>query len=81
MSKVEKTQTNMEKCSCPGCPSYNECSRGKAELLFCADAIGKSSCPYPMNGCICMPCVVHQENDLKSGYYCIHGSADKVDEK
>jgi len=79
MSKVENTPENIALCPCPDCPSYNDCAREKGETLFCAGAIGKGTCEYEMNGCICMPCPVHQANNLKDGYYCIKGSAEEID--
>ncbi len=81
MPKVEKTENNLNKCVCPHCPSYNTCAETKAEKLYCAAAVGKSACTFKMNGCLCGGCPVHRENNLKAGYYCIHGSADEVDEK
>ncbi len=71
----------MKNCSCPGCPSYNECAKGKSEALYCAGEVGKSGCEYQMNGCICGACPVHTEFALTSGYYCINGSADETDGK
>jgi len=79
MPKVEKNKVNMDKCSCPNCPSYNECAKGKTESLYCAGDNGKSACSYQMNGCICGSCPVHKEYNLTSGYYCMHGSADEID--
>lgn len=72
-STVEKTPKNLAACVCANCPSYNDCSRGKEELLFCSNAVGKSACAYKMNGCLCGACPVHKEHELKSGYYCING--------
>jgi len=81
MAKVEKTPENVKKCFCPTCPSYNECAKSKSELIFCAASVGKSGCPLPTNGCSCPGCPVHQENDLKSNYYCQNGSAEQVDSR
>lgn len=81
MPKVANTQENIKKCACTECPSYNDCSRDKGVKLFCSDEVGKSICALAMNGCLCGPCAVHEENDLRAGYYCIHGSADEVDKK
>lgn len=81
MPKVEKNEINLKKCFCPNCPSYNECAQEKTEKLYCAKEIGKSTCAYKTNGCICSGCPVHMKNDLKAGYYCINGSADEVDDK
>lgn len=79
MYKVEKNETNLENCSCPGCPSHNDCAKKKNEKLFCAAAIGKSTCDISKNGCICGGCPVHEKFNLVSGYYCKQGSADKID--
>ena len=79
MPKVEKNDANLNRCFCPKCPSYNECAKGKIERLYCAGEIGKSSCQYKMNGCLCGGCLVHRENGLKAGYYCIKGSADAIE--
>ena len=76
MSAVEKNEDNLGQCACPHCPSYNDCAKEKHELLYCAEAIGKSICAYQMSGCVCGGCPVHQENKLKSGYYCIHGASN-----
>ena len=32
-------------CTCPACPTYTDCMRGKHESLFCA--IGKTGCVLP----------------------------------
>ncbi|MFA6119197.1 MAG: DUF2769 domain-containing protein [Parachlamydiales bacterium] len=80
MTKVQKNKNNISLCSCnKGCPSYNDCAKKANEGLFCA--IGKSSCSFKMNGCICGSCPVHKANGLKSGYYCMNGTADVVDLK
>jgi aldose sugar dehydrogenase len=81
MSKVEKSEKNTKNCSCPGCPSYDNCAKEKSETLYCADEIGKNNCEFQKHGCLCGACPVHAEFFLKSSYYCIQGSADKVDGK
>jgi hypothetical protein len=81
MPKVTKDKKNISMCVCPKCPSYNDCAKKKHEGLFCAQELGKSSCPFKTNGCICGQCPVHQTYNLKSGYYCINGSAEQVDKK
>ncbi|MEI7452534.1 MAG: DUF2769 domain-containing protein [Candidatus Falkowbacteria bacterium] len=78
MFKVENTPDNLKKCACPQCPSYNECAKGKMELLYCSGAIGKSTCEYKMNGCTCGMCAVHKDCGLRAGYYCLHGSAEEI---
>ncbi len=79
MPKLPNTPKNQSACVCAGCPSYNECAKGNRELLYCADGVGKSGCEYSMNGCICGGCPIYERYKLKSGYYCVHGSAAEID--
>jgi hypothetical protein len=76
MPKVEKNESNLKACACPNCPSYNDCARAKVETLYCSDEVGLSACPYKMNGCICMACPVHANNNLKAGYYCLKSQTE-----
>ncbi len=71
---VQDNQENFSKCGCEPCPSYNVCMRGGHQKLYCGK--DKSSCEIPMDGCICMNCLVHKENNLQSGYYCINGKGE-----
>lgn len=93
MARVERNETNIRHCRCPQCPvqDKSECAKGKmgnkdkenlnvdnAALLYCA--IGKSVC-NDLNGnhsCICPSCLVWEENNLSSQYYCLKGSADEI---
>jgi len=43
------------------------------ESLYCARAI--SGCDIMANGCICGTCLVYDENQLESGYFCVNGKA------
>ena len=78
MAKVIKDEANLNKCVCPNCPSYNNCAREKNEKLYCAAEVGRSTCKYKMNGCICGSCAVHMANKLAKGYYCLNGSAEEI---
>ena len=69
---VSNTKENAGKCSCPRCPSYDECMAGKTEALYCGR--DTTSCSVKTNGCICAGCPVYSENNLNSGYYCINKS-------
>ncbi len=80
MPKVKKNQENLERCRCQECPSYTRCARKKDEKLFCAKEVGKSTCDISMLGCFCGDCPVYEECKLQSGYYCMHGYADYVDD-
>lgn len=71
MTKVEKNESNMDKCTCGNCPSYNECAKGKTELLYCAEEVGKSSCEFQRKGCVCGSCPVQKDYGLNGGYYCL----------
>lgn len=71
---VIKNEENLKKCVCADCPSYDECTMEKEELLYCSTEIGKSACEINRKGCICGTCPVQLENNLISGYYCVTGA-------
>ncbi len=66
--RVKFSEDNKKKCICNSCPSYDECMRGKKEILYCGSK--KSSCNFKRNGCICGRCPVFKESNLNSGYFC-----------
>jgi hypothetical protein len=78
MTQVIKNETNLSECPCDKCPSYNECAKAKSEKLYCAAEVGRSTCEYKMNGCICGTCQIHKDSKLTSGYYCLNGSAEEI---
>jgi len=69
-------KTAKDTCICGKCPTYNECSKMKNELLFCA--IGKSTCTIKKNACLCPGCPVTPWMGLKHGYYCASGSEKEL---
>jgi len=93
MAKVKISDDNLRHCRCPQCPvqAKSTCARklfndtdnasdpkniGK---LYCAK--GKSSC-NDLDGrqsCICPTCLVWNENNLRSMYFCLRGSADEIE--
>lgn len=79
MTNIPKTKENRATCVCPECPSYNECAKAKKEALYCSESVGKSTCDYKMNGCICSTCPVYRQFKLRTGYYCIRGDAVTAD--
>ena len=74
MITVAKNEENMQKCVCPECPSHNTCMKENMEGLFCSPEVGKSTCEFDKNGCICGTCPVQLEHELMSGYYCESGA-------
>ncbi len=65
-----------KKCTCASCPSYNECTSAKKELIFCL--VGKSKdCMIDEVGCICPDCPVTAELELLNTYYCTQGSENE----
>jgi hypothetical protein len=61
------------RCTCPGCPSFNDCAKNAKELLFCAT--GKSfMCITEERGCICPTCPVANDLGLKYQFFCTRGS-------
>ncbi len=69
---VDDTEENVHSCTCPDCPSYDDCARGKDETLFCAR--GVSACALPQNGCICDECSVWDVYELTDMYFCRNGA-------
>ena len=78
MEKIEKNAENLKNCSCPKCPTYNDCAMAKAEKLFCSDET-KNDCEFKPNGCICPGCLVHRKFNLQKMYYCVHGPASEIE--
>ncbi len=65
-------EENRKRCICPGCPTYNDCMRGKNERMFCV--AGKSSCEVTQQGCICPTCPVTAILGLTHTFCCTDGS-------
>ena len=60
-------------CTCPACPTYNDCMRGKGEALYCA--VGRTACTPPeKKACLCPTCPVTPMMGLKNSYYCVRGA-------
>lgn len=56
-------------CTCPNCPSYNDCAKKNDELLYCA--LGKSEeCIENEKECICPDCPVSDKMGLKHMFFC-----------
>ena len=70
---VEDTTGNADRCVCPTCPTYDQCMRDNAELLFCARAA--TGCSPKSVACTCATCTVWRNNGLASFYFCLHGAA------
>jgi hypothetical protein len=78
MSRVENNEKNQRHCRCPLCPVLAKSSCDKKKVVFCAT--GKASCTDldHNQACLCPSCLVWEENNLQSMYYCLKGSADIV---
>lgn len=82
MSKVAINEANENHCRCPQCPVLlaSECVKttSGAKNLYCAH--GKTECKDfdKHKSCMCPSCLVWDENNLKSVYYCQDGSADEI---
>ena len=50
----------------------------KVSVVYCA--VGKAGCADldSNQACMCPTCLVWDENDLQSMYYCVKGSADQI---
>jgi len=89
MPKVTINETNLRHCRCPKCPVQEKSacvakllSTEKADKpearLYCATS--KTICTDidPKQWCQCPSCLVWDEHNLKSTYYCTNGSADEI---
>ena len=79
MSKMTETErmkaikANKALCTCPNCPTYNECAKENGELMYCA--LGKSAtCVTKESGCICPACPVTKKIGLTKDYFCTKGT-------
>ena len=88
ISKVEKTQQNIERCLCLNCPSYsticklkNADQTGNRPTKSLEDrshyekmfcAFEKSNCIHLNKGCICDKCANFKKYNLEKCTYCIH---------
>jgi hypothetical protein len=63
----------MKMCTCPQCPTYNECAKNAKESLFCT--MGHSfHCIGKDNGCICPACPVARMQELTHRSFCLMGN-------
>jgi len=76
--RVNITESNFRHCRCPQCPvqAKSDCASRADGNLYCAR--GKAPCDDldKNESCICSSCLVWDENNLGSMYYCIRGSAE-----
>jgi hypothetical protein len=71
--KTKKVQTFLDKCACPTCPTYTECSKNDQEGIFCM--MGNSfRCINEIKGCNCPTCPVENDLSMKDNMYCMRGS-------
>jgi hypothetical protein len=71
--KMKAIEGKKKMCTCPDCPSYNDCAKDNNELLYCA--LGKSpSCITKESGCICPSCPVTDQMGLTRDYFCTRGN-------
>ncbi|MDD1658343.1 MAG: DUF2769 domain-containing protein [Methanomicrobiales archaeon] len=64
------------RCTCPACPTYGDCMKGKQEILYCIT--GKSACTVTKKACLCPTCPVTPMMGLSHGYYCARGSEKEI---
>ena len=60
-------------CTCPQCPTYNECAKNAGEGLFCAHGTSFHCITEPKS-CICPGCPVTKQAGLKHQAFCVMGS-------
>lgn len=59
-------------------PNVEELAPEKVPVVYCS--IGKAGCSDldPNQACMCPTCLVWDENNLQSMYYCVKGNADQI---
>jgi hypothetical protein len=75
MTAAESTammDKNKALCVCGKCPTYDDCAKGKKEILYCVT--GRSDCTLTKKACICPTCPITPMLGLKHAYYCTNGS-------
>lgn len=70
--RTAMTEENKALCVCGRCPTYDDCAKGKKEILYCIT--GRSACTLTKTGCICPSCPATPVLGLKHAYYCTNGS-------
>ncbi|UCC57906.1 MAG: DUF2769 domain-containing protein [Candidatus Bathyarchaeum sp.] len=71
--RMKAMEANKALCTCPGCPTYNECAQKKGELFYCA--MGASpTCITEELGCICPACPITEKMGLTHEYFCVKGT-------
>lgn len=79
MTGVADTEKNIQICkkNCGTCPTYqfNHLGGEPPELLFCSrGATEKKQHEIKDEGCNCPSCPLFIENNLSSGWFCMHGT-------
>jgi hypothetical protein len=72
--KPEDNEQNAEQCTCPSCPTFNDCMNTSNETLYCAR--GDSPCEPARVECICGDCPVWESYQLSDFYYCLEGASE-----
>jgi hypothetical protein len=70
---MKKIGELMKMCTCPKCPTFNECAKNAMEGLFCS--MGHSfHCITENKGCICSSCPVAKMQGLTHQSFCLMGN-------
>jgi len=74
MDQIKMKVEDLKKmCTCPQCPTHNECAKNAKETLFCST--GRSfHCITENKGCLCPGCPVHQQMGLQYQSFCLMGN-------
>jgi hypothetical protein len=60
-------------CTCPSCPSYNDCAKTAMETMFCGKGMS-FHCIREIKGCICPTCPVAKQMGLTHQAFCAMGN-------
>ena len=68
----EKLEELKMMCTCPECPTNNDCAKSTKELLFCSTG-SSFHCIAESKGCLCPTCPVAEQLGLGHQSFCLMG--------
>jgi len=60
-------------CTCPSCPTYNECAKNSMESMYCNHGTS-FHCISENKGCLCPTCPVAKIQGLTHQSFCMMGN-------
>jgi hypothetical protein len=70
---VEKVKGMGKMCTCPSCPTFNDCAKNAMETMFCMHGTS-FHCIKEVKGCKCPTCPVTKQAGLTHSAFCVMGN-------